>query len=584
MTQQIPHGGNDLVRTLSVQARQALAAGDYKDALASSLEAFTLLPADPTVQAQLIEILGCTSGYNLPKPIIDALTDAAVTGGHNVQAFATLLSNEFDSHAGVHLLIKFLEETTPGEIHNVPSDIEIQDILFDQLFLLVATKALVISPIVERLLVALRAHFLGEWLADTSSQSFFLDQYPEALAAVACQAFNSEYIYTVDPEDEAKIGSLEDSIMEDIRAAHPTEIAILSAYRPLWATMQSGSPEDLQYLIEQAPRWPSWVQLIWKTQFLGPCQESLISQQLPTLSPIEDDMSQKMSTQYKAFPYPRWQTTKTPKQAISLKAHLKARFPHFNTCTIADEPIDILFAGCGTGEQLVKMGAGLKTKNVLAIDLSKTSLAYAKRQTDTLGMKNIHFGQADILEVPHWNASFNLIVCTGVLHHMQDPNKGLKALIAASKPNSVFFLALYSERARTHVRAAHALIKQHEIDDNLEGMRRFRQMVRDLPEDHPVKPIANSREFYSASGLHDFVFNTHELRYTPLQVADLLDSHDLEFVGFDMAHPNQVSAYKTQFPEDSLMTNLENWDTFEQNNPSLFEAMMQFWCVRKPKN
>jgi len=582
MADNMPNETKELSLELLKQGNAAFIAGDYRESLAHLLEAFMLNNSDPDIQASFINILSHTSGFKLPKPVTDILADAVIENGHNAQDLAPVLASHFEDEPSIDALISFLENVEPGQITEIPEGMDTAAILNDQLFLLVCTKATIISPTIERLLCVLRQHYLGEWLADTSSQSYFLDNHPATLAAIACQSFNSEYIYAVTDEENDKIDGLATTIQEDIRGAHPFELAILGAYRSLWDALKDGNPDDLQYLVDQSPRWQGWVKLVWKVQFLSPFRETLIKQQLAQLTPIEESLSQTVARQYEAYPYPRWQSTKVATKQLSLASRIGTRFPHINTANIPEEPVDILFAGCGTGEQVVQMSTGLQYKNILAVDLSQNSLAYAKRKIEERGQKNMHFGQADILAVKNWDASFDLIVCTGVLHHMGNPSAGLAALLAVSKPHTLFSLALYSERGRAHVVAARELIAEHNIPDTLDGMRQFRALVRQLPVDHPVKPVADSREFYSASGLHDYVFNTHELRYTPLQLKALLDDHGLIFIGFDIGRGDYIAAYKVRFPDDPTLSDLENWDQFEQDVPDVFEDMLQFWCIKKP--
>jgi len=567
----------DLLR----QGKAAFQKGDYKECLTNLLEAFILNHTNLDIQTKLFEILGHTGRLKLPKPVTDTLSDAVVTNGHSAQALAPLLAGHFEDNNEIERAVAFLELSTPGRIEKIPENINFGALLGDQLFLLVCTRATIVSHSAERLLCALRQHFVGEWLGDTSGQSYFLDNHPEALAAVACQAFNSEYIYTVTTAEQEKVGHIQASVTEDIRGAHPFELAILSSYQALWETLKDGDPEDLQYLMDQSQRWPGWLRLIWNIQFSAPFQEMLIKQRLAQLTPITNSHSEAIGKQYETYPYPRWQSAKTAPKPIPLNQHLSNRFPHCEHIDMPNGPVDMLIAGCGTGQQVVQLASIIEYKNILAVDLSQNSLAYANRKTQELGLKNIHFGQADLLAMKDWDASFDLIVCTGVLHHMENPSSGLTALLSVSKENTAFFLALYSERARSRVVAARTLIAEHQIPDTLEGIRQFRSMVRDLPDDHPAKSIVNSREFYSASGLHDFAFNAHEVRYTLTELKSLLVEHNLRFVGFDLPKQDYIAHYKKTFPEDPQMSSLDNWDKFEKEFPDTFENMLQFWCVKK---
>ena len=59
------------------------------------------------------------------------------------------------------------------------------------------------------------------------------------------------------------------------------------------------------------------------------------------------------------------------------------------------------------------------------MDLSPASVAFAIAKADELGLSNIKFGIGDILKLPDLDTRFDIIECSGVLHHMKNPAKGL---------------------------------------------------------------------------------------------------------------------------------------------------------------
>ena len=97
---------------------------------------------------------------------------------------------------------------------------------------------------------------------------------------------------------------------------------------------------------------------------------------------------------------------------------------------------------------------------MLAIDLSTASLGYAKARTGALGVTNIDYAQADILQLGSIGRTFDMIQSVGVLHHLADPWAGWRVLISLLRPGGVMFVALYSEIARRDVVAARAFIAQ----------------------------------------------------------------------------------------------------------------------------
>jgi len=98
---------------------------------------------------------------------------------------------------------------------------------------------------------------------------------------------------------------------------------------------------------------------------------------------------------------------------------LKVQFPR--------EP-RVLVAGCGTGQNAIATARRFAGAQVLAVDISRASLAYALRKTRELGIENIEYRQSDILALGGLAERFDLIECSGVLHHLEDPFEGWRVL------------------------------------------------------------------------------------------------------------------------------------------------------------
>jgi len=284
-----------------------------------------------------------------------------------------------------------------------------------------------------------------------------------------------------------------------------------------------------------------------------------LAKTIPTLTTMTDAVSKKVADQYEAYPYPPW-------DALG------------DIPPLRDDKHHILSAGCGTGRGAVMLALAYPDAKVTAFDLSRASLAYAMLKAEQHGASNITFGIGDILNVADLRQSFDLIECSGVLHHMADPAAGLRALAGVLKPGGIIRLALYSERGRGAVIAARALIAARDIADSDEAVRQARQVLTALPMDHPARGVVDTPEFFTLDGLHDLIFNVQETRYTPRDLKKLLMSARLEFLGFDLADSTILQNYKREFPTDLAARDLDNWDAFEQKNAGIFTEMYQFWC------
>src|SRR5262249_44912867 len=148
-------------------------------------------------------------------------------------------------------------------------------------------------------------------------------------------------------------------------------------------------------------------------------------------------------------------------QPTTLAWYLRNQFPTAPIESSAQtDRLDILIAGCGTGQHALETVRRFTRASVLAVDLSLTSLAYAKRKTEAVGNGNIEYAQADILELGSLPRGFDLIEASGVLHHLRDPWQGWRVLLSLLRPKGFMHVALYSARARESIREARRFIAE----------------------------------------------------------------------------------------------------------------------------
>tara|TARA_B100000945_G_C19982914_1_gene412971 strand:- start:12 stop:578 length:567 start_codon:yes stop_codon:yes gene_type:complete len=187
----------------------------------------------------------------------------------------------------------------------------------------------------------------------------------------------------------------------------------------------------------------------------------------------------------------------------------------------------------------------------------------------------------DILEVNLLEEKFDIIFCSGVLHHMDDPLQGLEVLLRNLKSGGFLKLGLYSEIARQHIVEARNYIFSKKLQPSEENIRDFRETVFSR-EVTALNSLTESRDFYTLSSCRDLCFHEKEHRFTIHQLQATLQSNDLMFLGFSL--PIQIkSFYQQYFPEDQTQTNLQNWAKFEEKHPATFAGMYQFW-VSKTEN
>jgi SAM-dependent methyltransferase len=402
---------------------------------------------------------------------------------------------------------------------------------------------------------------------------------PPALAfycALARQCFINEYVFSQTAPERALAAALRERIATALAAgtAVPVHLlAVLAAYFPLNALPAAET-------LLQKP-WPPTFQALLIQQLQEPLQEQQLRQHMPRLSEIDDAISLKVQSQYEENSYPRWVITSSPSKKMKIEDYLRAKFPHaaFKPSGKANA-VDLLVAGCGTGQLVVGMAQIFQGVRVLAVDLSLASLGYAKRMSDMLGLSNVEFAQADILKLPAIGRKFDAISTTGVMHHMADPLAAWRGLVSILRPGGFMHVGLYSEIARQEVSAAWKFIAERGYDKSADEIRRCREDIFALPDDAPIRQATLSPDFYSLSDCRDLLFHEHELRLTLAQIKRFLAENDLEFIGWDIDE-GFLAKYGKEFPNDKAKTNLDHWNAFEEKYPFVFAHMYKFWIQKR---
>lgn len=437
----------------------------------------------------------------------------------------------------------------------------------DVLLRTLLASAPVVDSALESALAACRAALLEAALASECPD----DDMLRFACALARQCFINEYVFELDETERAALDSLHVSLTA-AAGDEPTAIFRLAVYAAFAPLSRLGLDDTLL-----SHAWPEPFDAVVTQQIREPAHERALRRSIPALTAIEDTVSVAVRDQYEDNPYPRWAKAAPTAKRLSLNARLRGQYPFSRFRPLPAKPqLDVLIAGCGTGQQVVDLAQCIADARLLAIDLSLSSLAYAKRKTDELGLANIDYAQADILKLAGIGRRFDVVDSSGVLHHLRDPLEGWRVLLSLLRPGGAMRIALYSEFARRHVVAARDFVAERGYAPTPEGIRAFRRALRDAPDAGRAKLVAQSQDFFTTSALRDLVFHVQEHRFTLPQIADFLAEADLELLGFDLDQ-NLFAQYSARFPEDRARTDLARWHRFEEANPWTFGGMYQLW-------
>lgn len=459
------------------------------------------------------------------------------------------------------------ELTTELAAKNQAPDIlapAVRQIAANPYFQIVLEQSKVCDAALERWLTALRASILRlvahrQLPADERTLAF--------CAALARQCFINEYVFFVTAEETELLAPV-----KEMAAGDATALLALAMYQPLNEIAEADAIA--------ARSWVAPAAAVVAQQITEPREEAALRDSIPRLTPIADGVTAKVRQQYEENPYPRWASLAAPPwPTLLLDEHLRRLFPAAPFRPVGHEDtIDILVAGCGTGRHVLELAQTYRGAKVLAVDLSLSSLAHAKRRTPPRLADKVEFAQADLMSLGSLGRGFDLINATGVFHHMPDPWAGWREIVKLMKPDGVMQVGLYSAHARRDIVTARQIIAERGYHATADDIRRLRH---DLTVSGENFTFMRLDDYFTVSTCRDLLFHVHEVQTTIPEIKAFLAENGLRFIGFDFGALEGQEHYRNLFARNGWSLNdLDRWDAFERAQPQLFAGMYVFWVQK----
>jgi 2-polyprenyl-3-methyl-5-hydroxy-6-metoxy-1,4-benzoquinol methylase len=294
---------------------------------------------------------------------------------------------------------------------------------------------------------------------------------------------------------------------------------------------------------------------------------------------VADAVTQAVTKLYEGWPFPAWRRI-TVGNPTRLPDEIRKLDPEGPNSIPADA--NVLIAGCGTGREAATVALTYPEATVTAIDLSESSLDYARRQCGLVGAPNIRFIRLDLHKVAELGERFDAIYCSGVLHHLPDPENGWRALEAVLQPGGVMKIMVYSRIARFLVIAARTLIRDLMVEPITdEVLRRVRQRIMEHTEYGPANLLMNTQDFSTLVGTYDLLLHPHEDPFDVPRIARALDRLGLHLISFLLPTTDAAARYDARYPHDPGHRDMAAWAQFEKNELPIYAGLYAFMC-RKP--
>ena len=242
------------------------------------------------------------------------------------------------------------------------------------------------------------------------------------------------------------------------------------------------------------------------------------------------DVAAEVQHFYEAYPYPRPVESLEGYQRLwQDQSRRRADYHLFWPARPFREEFSILVAGCGTS-QAAKYALRWPAAQVTGIDFSAKSVHCTEQLKREYRLDNLQVHQLPIERAGELEATFHQIVCTGVLHHLADPEAGLHVLRTMLKPDGAMLLMVYAPYGRTGIYMLQEFCRRVGIRATDDGIRDLIAMLEALPPGHPLDNLLReSPDFRHDAALADALLNPKDRAYSVPQLLDLIDGGGLTF-------------------------------------------------------
>ncbi|WP_065750159.1 class I SAM-dependent methyltransferase [Bradyrhizobium paxllaeri] len=151
------------------------------------------------------------------------------------------------------------------------------------------------------------------------------------------------------------------------------------------------------------------------------------------------------------------------------------------------------------------------------------------------GLANVELRRMSLLDVGELKRSFDLIICTGVLHHLPDPDAGLKALADVLDPSGSMAIMLYGKAGRAGVYLVQDILRRLGAGRNAEGVRIARELLKVVPSKHYlISPTGKlPHDLADDAGIVDMLLHPQDRAYAVPEIMEFVEAAGLVFFGWN---------------------------------------------------
>ena len=191
------------------------------------------------------------------------------------------------------------------------------------------------------------------------------------------------------------------------------------------------------------------------------------------------------------------------------------------------EKLNVLIAGCGS-QQAAILSKCNPNHLFTGIDLSKNSIAHEQRLVEKHQILNLKLICDDFRKIK-FKEKFNLIISSGVIHHLDDPGSALEYFADNLLDDGVISLMVYGNNSSYPINQIKKIIDPLKLDHNEESINCIKKLFERINPNHPAYFFAkNFTDFDNKAGIVDMFLHKSEKFFSIKELVDLLSKYDLK--------------------------------------------------------
>lgn len=227
---------------------------------------------------------------------------------------------------------------------------------------------------------------------------------------------------------------------------------------------------------------------------------------------------------YERHPYPHYPLFASIRRVDTYAMNLTALWARFNGVMLPEEEGRILLSGCGAFAPYPTSLSNPRAR-ITGVDLAVHNLRRALLHCVLHRRFNVNLLQGDFLEPSVTPGPYHFIEAFGVLHHLDDPLEGMRALERRLFPGGILRVMVYGRYARQQSESVRRAFRVLGIKD-LAGIRRMLRSAS--PDSRFRRHVESLWEAKNDSGLADLFLHPNVKTYRIDEFIELVSQTGLK--------------------------------------------------------